>query len=276
MKPNYKFGLIGHKIGYSRSPGIFDAIYNYLGVDGTFENFDLAPHDLKAAFEDKTFMGVTGLAVTIPHKKTVIDLLDKIDPVAELLQAVNSIAFQKDGTYGRNTDWIGFAGPLASLKEQIESRSAMILGCGGGAKAALYSLYTIFGLRKFNVVVRNIAKAKESLSDLQAVLNDAEFDFVDNNSLPSAAIIVNCTPLGGWNYPDQSPLPEDLALNSSTIYYDLNYNVDNRTVARFHEQGITTIDGSAMLVDQALESFRAWTGDEVPFDPIYKAVFGKE
>jgi len=282
MKPKYKFGLIGHRIGYSRSPSIFKAIFDYLEVEGSFENFDLAPDKLQLAFDNNSFAEISGLSVTIPHKKAVVELLDKLDPVAEILQAINSISFGNEGTFGSNTDWIGFAQPLDEYKAQLNNASAIVLGYGGSAKAVIYSLYSNFNIREISVVGRDLTKAKENLTTLQESLSALNLEFL-NHIKPAQlqernpAIIINCTPLGGFNSPDLSPLPSGLVLDFDTIYYDLNYNSNNQTVARLRNLGMTTIDGSAMLVAQALESFRLWTGrDDVPFDPIYKAVFGGE
>jgi shikimate 5-dehydrogenase len=59
------------------------------------------------------------------------------------------------------------------------------------------------------------------------------------------------------------------------IYYDLSYNPDNKLVATAQEAEVVAIDGSAMLVGQALRSFHIWTGTKLPFEPIYEDVFGR-
>ncbi len=87
-------------------------------------------------------------------------------------------------------------------------------------------------------------------------------------------IVVNCTPMGGWNHPTESPLPGWFDWSSSRLYYDLNYNGDNHLVAAARASGVETIDGSAMLVAQALQSFYIWTGRKLTFEPVYAEVFG--
>ena len=88
-------------------------------------------------------------------------------------------------------------------------------------------------------------------------------------------IAVNCTPLGGWNHPASSPFPKRFDWSAIDIYYDLNYNNDNRLIATARNAGVTAIDGSAMLVGQALESFRIWSGLAVEYEPVYRTVFGQ-
>ena len=86
-------------------------------------------------------------------------------------------------------------------------------------------------------------------------------------------IIVNCTPAGGWNQPDGSPLPESFSWPAGRIYYDLNYNQGNKVLIEARSAGLRCIDGSSMLVGQALQSYYLWTGHRVAFDAVYKDVF---
>ena len=69
-------------------------------------------------------------------------------------------------------------------------------------------------------------------------------------------------------------MPETFAWPNTGIYYDLNYNTDNPAIRIAHEAGMITIDGSAMLVGQAIRSFYLWSGQEVAFDNVYSKVFG--
>jgi shikimate 5-dehydrogenase len=73
---------------------------------------------------------------------------------------------------------------------------------------------------------------------------------------------------------DESPFPDDLFTSDVHLHYDLNYNIDNPLVKRAAEMGIIARDGSSMLVWQALEAFKIWTGREVEFQPLYSTVFG--
>jgi shikimate dehydrogenase len=87
-------------------------------------------------------------------------------------------------------------------------------------------------------------------------------------------IVVNCTPVGGWNSPESSPFAIGFNWPQGKIYSDLNYNTDNQLVAAARSAGMIAIDGSMMLVGQAIRSFNIWTGEDVDFDNVYRRVFG--
>ncbi|MCK4632309.1 MAG: hypothetical protein KAT79_03510, partial [candidate division Zixibacteria bacterium] len=79
---------------------------------------------------------------------------------------------------------------------------------------------------------------------------------------------------GGWNSPESSPFPTGFNWPQGKIYFDLNYNTDNQLVAAARSVGMIAIDGSMMLVGQAIRSFNIWTGEDVNFDEVYRRVFG--
>jgi len=280
MSRQFKFGLIGHNIGYSKSAEIFKAIFELKRMDGSFENFDLEPVKFEKEFQTVLDQEVSGLFVTIPYKSRVIPLLDEVTPVARSLNAVNSIAFRDNKLFGDNTDIIGFALPLKPQAPQLNKSNALILGCGGSAKAAIFSLHTDFEISQFTVLGRSSKKLTEFHRSLEYILLDSiintailtDFNF---DSSAKFAILVNCTPLGGWNHPGESPLPDGFKWEMTQIYYDLNYNSDNQIVSEASTNKVVTIDGSQMLVGQALRSFQIWTGETVSFDDVYKRVFGR-
>lgn len=274
------FGLLGHNIGYSKSADIFMAIFAELGVKGRFDNFDLEPDRFESEFCGLKSDGqVAGLSVTIPYKHRVISLLDELHPVAEALEAVNSIAFQSGQLIGFNTDRDGFGWRLKDFAPRLKHGHAVVLGCGGSAKAAVYSLHTDYEIDRITVLGRSrerLAAFSDSLHGVIGALN-LQTDLI--HTLPSMrtdnlSIVVNCTPLGGWNNPDQSPIPSDFTWPGGKIYYDLNYNQGNLLVQKAESCGMVALDGSAMLTAQALKSFEIWTGRTVPFEPIYRKVFG--
>ncbi|MFQ5498044.1 MAG: shikimate dehydrogenase family protein [Candidatus Zixiibacteriota bacterium] len=279
MSSSFRFGLIGKNISYSKSPDIFQTIFKLTGCEGSFENLNLDgpqfPQQLKQLVDD----GYQGLSVTIPYKRLVIPHLNAVDTIASALEAVNSIAITPDGLHGFNTDCYGFAVPLHEYAELLKHGDALIIGCGGGAKAVVYTLYTDFEISRFRVVGRSASRLNEFKESLVGQVSRIDLQTNSIDSLQqqpdrSYAITVNCTPLGGWNRPDESPLPESFNWKQTKVYYDLNYNTNNRAIRSAQNAGVRAIDGSSMLVGQAIRSFTLWTGRKVDFDPIYLQVFG--
>ena len=273
------FALIGRNVAYSKSEDIFKAIFKLVGGPGQFDLFDVEPADLGSRIKTLALNGVSGFSVTIPYKSAVIKYLDDIDPVARALEAVNSVCVDNNRLLGYNTDCYGFGIPLSEHNERLKHGHALILGCGGAARAVLYSLYVDLEVRRFTVAGRCRSKLTEFTQKLgsrfeRVKIDKAPLDTVSLQNNQKYDLIVNCTPLGGWNHTEESPLAPSFDFTRCRIYYDLNYNRDNKIILAAREAGVTVVDGAAMLVGQAIRSFDIWTGQRVPFAPIYEAVFG--
>jgi len=277
MSESYQFGLIGSNIGYSRSPAVFDAIFDVDGVTGSFDLHDISPNEFDSRFNRLLHSDITGLSVTIPYKQRVIDKLDELDPAAEALNAVNSIAVGEK-LRGFNTDVYGFALPLVPLVEELRNGRALIIGCGGGARAAAFTLAEDYAVSEIVLLGRSLDSLTCCRHELQAAIPECPLttllasDFESRRD-ESFAITVNGTPLGGWNYPDRSPLPPGFDWSCTAVYYDLNYNESNPIVDSAAASGVTAFDGSRMLVGQAVRSYGLWTGRKVEFDAVYARVF---
>ena len=281
MKHTYRFGLIGHRVSYSKSGDVFRAIFSHMGEKGTFDIFDVAPDEFQAQLVELVKDGVQGLSVTIPYKQAVMEHLQEIDTIAGALEAVNSVSVDSGTLCGFNTDCYGFSLPLRKYGEKLKHGTALILGCGGAARAAVYSLYTDYEVRRFTVLGREGLKLTEFRRSLERHLRRIKITTVVEQEIAgdtwegaSYNIIVNCTPLGGWNYPNEHPLPKGLRWRPGKMYYDINYNESNNVAKSARDAGLIAIDGSTMLVGQALRSFDIWTGETAPFEPIYERVFG--
>ncbi|HWR81710.1 MAG TPA: shikimate dehydrogenase [Candidatus Deferrimicrobium sp.] len=283
MTDSYKFGLIGHHIAYSLSRDVFAAIFAVSGKRGRFEIYDVAPEQLDSRFNNVVAAGIQGLSVTIPHKQTIIGHLDEVDAVAQVLGAVNSVAVDSGHIRGFNTDCYGFSLALRPFKDQLARRRALVLGSGGAARAAIYCLCTDYQIRNFTVLSRSTASVTEFQTAATKIMPDVDIVAVTGDGIRNSfwdeqdyGIIVNCTPLGGWHYPDRSPLPAALQLHAGQIYYDVNYNDGNKLVQQARESGLTALDGRLMLVGQAVRSFAIWTTNSVAVEPVYEMVFGRK
>ena len=277
MSEVYRFGMVGHNTAYSKSPDIFKAIFGIKKVTGSFTNLVIEPEEFEARFRELASGDLQGLSVTIPFKNAVLPFLDDIDPVAEALQAVNSVLIKEGKLYGFNTDSHGFSLALRPFAERLKHGRALVFGNGGVAKAVIYSLYTYYEVRRFTVVGRSQKRLNEFRKSLQKQISGIAIETsVSSEQISSSTIdiIVNCTPLGGWNSPEDSPFSKGFDWSCGKIYYDLNYNTGNRLIEKAKSSGLATIDGSMMLVGQAIRSFNIWTGEDVAFEAVYERVFG--
>lgn len=241
-----RYGLIGKNIDYSFSRKYFGEKFAALGLDHTYENFDLTDETALQEFL-KDLPDVQGLNVTIPYKTSVMQYLDRIDPTASAIGAVNTIAIAADGsTTGYNTDHIGFARalwPFLPLKQP----SVLILGSGGASRAVIYALDQLG--------IRSRVVSRKSGSELN-------YEQLDSRVIEAHSLLVNCTPLGTYPNTDRCPpIPYDL-LDQDHLLFDLVYNPENtRFMELGAQRGARTTNGFSMLVEQAEAAWHIWQKD---------------
>nr|HPI33130.1 saccharopine dehydrogenase NADP-binding domain-containing protein [candidate division Zixibacteria bacterium] len=208
MTGRLSFALIGEHIAYSRSPAVFEAIFRADGVEGSFRVHEVSAAAFAEEFPRLLRSGVHGLAVTIPHKERVAPFLDDLDPVARALGAVNSIAIA-DRLRGFNTDVAGFRFALENYRAVVAGRPALVLGCGGAARAVVYALHRHFGVpsivitsRRAETLERTVERLRKGMAGLEITPAPAA------RLLPldrPVGVVVNATPLGGGNHPRELP-----------------------------------------------------------------------
>ncbi|MBD3402946.1 hypothetical protein GF420_08615 [candidate division GN15 bacterium] len=280
MTERYRFALIGHDISYSRSPAIFSAIFDDLDVAGRYDLIDVEPGKLPQVLETIRHDGTQGFSVTIPYKQDVIEALDDVNATVKALDAVNCVRVEEGGQLsGHNTDCYGFALPLLTIGGELAGGRAVLFGNGGAARAVAFSLSTAFRINEFLILGREPARLGEFSDWLKAIAPEAQvvtkpIDQVSSDDVTQTAIVVNCTPLGGFNHPDQSPFDPIGGPVEGQVYYDLNYNPGNQVVAAARPQVKHVLDGSHMLVGQAVRSFEIWTGKTADPKSVYRRVFG--
>jgi shikimate dehydrogenase len=132
-----RFGLIGYPLGHSFSQKYFNNKFKTENLNDCF--FELFPIENVDSFPEllDTHKDLKGLAVTIPHKQTIISFLTIIDEAASEIGAVNCIKISSGITTGYNTDVIGFENSIKPILKPYHKK-ALILGTGGGSKAAQF------------------------------------------------------------------------------------------------------------------------------------------
>ena len=242
---NKIYGLIGAKLGHSFSKDFFSKKFAKEGISAEYRNFEI---DNIEKFSDIIEYGVYGLNITIPYKEQVIDFLDKIDPIAEKIGAVNVVKIVRNAdnleTIGYNSDIVGFTESIRPLIEN-HHKKALILGTGGASKAV------IEGLKLMNIKSQLVSRTKSPNTIIYSELN--------SNLLEEYTIIVNTTPLGMFPNTDSFPdIPYEF-LSNKHLCYDLTYNPEEtRFLKLSRDNGAKTKNGLEMLILQALESWRIW------------------
>ena len=263
------YGVIGNPIGHSRSPLIHNAALKVVGRDGVYLPFEVddAAEFIRDFVHPKTRKldwNLRGLSVTIPHKLSVMPHLDFISPAAQAVGAVNTIIVKGDELHGDNTDVIGAMKPLEKLMD-IKGARAAIIGAGGAARAICYGLQQRGA--SVTIYARDEQKA-QTLADEFNVQAAAINDLHGNTDL-----VINCTPVGMHGHDEgTSPLNAD-SLKNVRLVYDLIYNpLETQLLKDAKAAGCQTLGGMTMLLGQAAEQFRLWTGEEAPLDVMWQAI----
>lgn len=270
----FTLGLTGYPLAHSLSPRIHAAALAACGLEGTYSLFPIPPEHPEALanlLERIRHGEIHGLNVTIPHKQTVLPLLDDLTETARAIGAVNTVFLRAHRLVGDNTDAPGFFSDLKRFLQQAGRelpRTALVLGAGGSARAVVYALCRA-GVQ-VTVLARRLEQAQQlAAAFLPCAINAAAFTQLATLAISSSTplLLVNTTPLGMSPHAETSPWPEDLPLPPQAVVYDLVYNPRETRLARqARAAGLPAETGLGMLIAQAALSFQAWTGCQPPHD----------
>jgi shikimate dehydrogenase len=257
-------GVLGWPLEHTLSPPIQNAAFRALGMDWVYFAWPVAPEDLAAAVGGIRALGAMGANVTMPHKETVVDLLDEISGDASAVQAVNTIQRYGDKLIGHNTDVDGFRQFLtADAGVDADGALALILGSGGAARAVVRAMADL-GAAEITVVARDTDRAS-SLGEIAPERTRVEPLEKATELATASDFVVNATPLG---MKGEDPLPS-VVWRPGQFVVDLVYMPPTtRLVQRARSAGANASNGLGMLVHQAAASFRIWTG----MDPSLEAM----
>ncbi|MDB9473803.1 shikimate dehydrogenase [Dolichospermum circinale] len=273
-------GVIGHPIEHSLSPLMHNAALTKLGLDYVYLPFPVAPENLATAIAGFASIGVVGFSITIPHKQAILPLLSEISPIAQAIGAVNTVVNKGNKWLGTNTDVEGFIAPLQTTYHQDWSqKKAVILGNGGAARAVVAGCIQL-GLAEIHVVGRNLQKLQVFEQSWQNSPFADKFQVHEWTELPNllhqANLLVNTTPIGMYPHVEQSPLSSQEMgyLPGDAIAYDLIYiPKPTKFLHLAQKQGIVTIDGLEMLVQQGAAALKIWLQKEtVPVTQMRQAL----
>jgi len=250
-----------------------DAAFAALGLGVRYRALDVPPEALVAAVAGLRRPDVIGANVSIPHKRSVMELLDALTPVARAVGAVNTITPRGGGLEGHNTDVEGFLEGLRELGVGIAGARVLVLGAGGAARAVVYGLAG--GGARVTLHNRGAERARDLARDMTAV---GEVRCVEAAALPAAVaacdLVVNATSVGmqgGAAGAGASPLPDGVLPEHGAVV-DLVYRpAETLLLRRAREAGRPTQNGLAMLVHQGAAAFSRWTGLPAPVEVMRRA-----
>ncbi len=267
-------GLIGDPVEHSVSPAMQNAAFKERGLDWVYVPFRVAARDVEAAIRGMRALGIRGLNVTIPHKVTVMPLLNRVDSFAQEIGAVNTIVNDAGVLTGYNTDAEGFIKPLLEKGIGLAGRRVLVIGAGGAARGVAFALMESGAT--LMLLNRSMERARQLILNLQYRFSACpQFDVLTEDSLQAnlkaAEILVNATSVG-MSAADETPVPGRL-LRKDLVVYDIVYNpIRTRLLREAAEAGAVTISGADMLAWQGALAFEKWTGSRAPIELMKRVV----
>jgi shikimate dehydrogenase len=263
--------LIGDPVEHTMSPAMHNAAFKKLGLDYLYIPFRVKPEQLSQAVAGLRALNVRGFNVTIPHKASVIPLLDSLDPLAKKIGAVNTVVNDDGHLKGYNTDAEGFLRALTGQGIKPGGKNVVILGAGGASRAISYVLaeegaHLAVLNRKLELDwAENIASLiqKELGRDVKVgELTPRALSL----ALAAADILVNATSVGMSPASGKSPVPAKL-LRRHLIVFDIVYNpMMTKLLKEARAAGARIIGGIDMLAGQGALAFEKWTGQPAPLE----------
>jgi shikimate dehydrogenase len=266
--------VIGDPIAQSKSPAIHGFWLQEFGTKADYKATRVHASELGEFLTTRrTDSAWRGCNVTMPHKQSVMPFLDRLDPLAAAVGAVNTIIPEDGQLVGYNTDVPGFLEPLRTeLAKTHYFRMARVIGTGGAARAIIKGLAD----EKLVIVLagRNPDKARALLDELDPAGEHHAIDLAHFAEATAFAfddregcldLVVNASSLGMTGQP---PLVFDMShAPPGSVFYDIVTSpLETPFLKAAQTEGFRTIDGLSMLIGQADHAFRRFFGPLPPRD----------
>lgn len=255
--------VVANPIKHSLSPFIHNMAFDHVGENGVYLAFETAAADFSAVIDSIKSLDMYGVNLSMPYKELAVSYMDELSEVAKLTGAINTIVNRQGSLYGTSTDGAGF---FKSLKHfEVKGSQIVVLGAGGAARSIIAEA-AVQGAGQITVYNRTYQAdlfahypgniVFKPLSDLQAL---------------TGGLLVNTTSVGMDGV--SLPLAGDLTLPQNMLVADVIYQpIETPFLKWAKAQGNPTINGLGMLVYQAAESFKLWTGQDMPSDLILEKI----
>ncbi|KXT76869.1 shikimate dehydrogenase [Streptococcus sp. DD12] len=274
--------VVAHPIKHSISPFIHNFAFNSLQINGVYLAWDIGEEDLAETVANIRRYDMWGINLSMPYKRAVIPYLDSLSAEAELIGAVNTVVNDSGRLVGYNTDGIGFFHHLKKTFAFDVRQKALVLLGAGGAGTAIMAQAALYGAKEISVFVRekSLEKTAKKIASIKAKTACAIHvyaitdDLTLQSALDRADLLVNATSLGMDGV--TSPLSEGIRLRQQLLVADAIYQpFETPFLIRAKESGLQTTNGLGMLLYQAAEAFKLWTGQEMPTDDIWASLVEK-
>lgn len=269
------YGILGNPVSHSLSPLLHNTAFSFSKFNGVYIPLPIE----KPSLSTKTAlinMGVSGLSVTIPHKKWAAKIADKRDASSEYCQAANTIKIKNGLCYVYNTDGAGALNTLERKLKNLNNKCYLILGYGGSARAIAHSLILKSKKRKILIAGRNPKKKQAFIKLLRnkhpqqsSLIHNVEFSDISPHDVD---VIINTTPLGMHGKKQCLPLPGKL-IHEKHWVFDIVYTPRQTMLLKYAQsKKAKCIPGYLMLLHQAALQFEIFTNKKAPLKLMEKTL----
>ncbi|MBI2469952.1 MAG: shikimate dehydrogenase [Planctomycetes bacterium] len=269
------YGLIGNPVSHSISPIIHNTLFKEMNLNSIYVPFKV--DNIGEFIREFRGLDVKGYSVTIPHKESVVNHLDAIDPIAEKIGAVNTIV-NKDGQLtGFNTDCEAAIKVLEGVNQAsakslgnayLKGKKVAIVGAGGAARAIA------FGLKgrqaQITIINRNYERAQSLAGDVGCLAR--KFDDIQAFDTD---ILINATPVGMFPNINETPIGKNKLKPNMTVFDTIYNPIETKLLNDAGSQGCIIVNGLSMFVHQAAAQFKLWTGRMPSVETIESIARGK-
>jgi shikimate dehydrogenase len=269
--------VFGHPVGHSLSPAMHNAAYAALKLNRVYVACDVTLDALPAALKSLGPLGFIGVNLTVPHKQAALRVVKNVSAEARLLGAANCIINRPGGLYGDNTDARGLELDLRERRVRVAGKTAVVIGAGGAATAAVLALIRLRASRilivnrtpsRARALVRRFAEITPPATTLEVHALGA---LRDRACIDAASLIVNATPMGL-----ESARFATIAYAASAahcLFYDLIYAPGPTPFLKpATELRRPTADGAGMLLYQGSLAFRLFNRVAAPIGAMRAAL----
>ncbi|MFJ5694672.1 shikimate dehydrogenase [Arthrobacter sp. NPDC093125] len=263
---NRRAAVLGHPISHSKSPALHLAAYARLGEDIGYSAIDVTEEGLPAFMATARGQeGWRGLSVTMPLKTAMVREVDEVRGVGRVLGVINTVVFEGEGESARrigyNTDVTGIVNALRNAGA-VQAPAAVVLGGGGTAAAAVAALQEL-GAQSVDVFVRNTGRAAEARAAARGLAMDIAVHPMRGavDAMAAADVVISTLPPRAAD--GMAADLEQLGGATDGILLDVAYDPwPSRIAAAWQQGGGTVVPGLEMLLYQAVEQVRYFTGRE--------------
>ena len=267
--------LIGHPVAQSLSGALQQAAFDELGVDAVYEPVDRPLMDLPDTITGLRGDEFLGANITVPYKERVVPMVDRLTEEAQATGAVDTITREGPRLVGHNTDVAGFRAALDALVgRQKMPRAAVVLGAGGGARAAVYALIT-GGFQRVIVFNRHLHRAESLIRHFGRSASHMELrampwhDSVLEAELAKTKLVVNASAVSSPQI--ESPVPAELLVPELMVLDLIYMPAETQFLRDARSAGASAVaNGDLMLLHQTAAAFQLWTGRQVPLEVLQR------